>query len=294
MKITSSLFEQLKSSLQISKPDSSYREMLKFEPGKSYQVRLLIDPNDPKDTFFHHYFHGWTSVKTGKYTTALCPSTFGERCPIDDYVIKTYRSGTEEEKKTLSEIKRKENWFVNVYVISDPTNPENEGKVKILKYGRELNKVISEAIEGEDAGEFGAKVFDLSGGCTLRIKCENRGGMGKSRIGITYSASKFLSPSDIEVNEEEVFDQLHNLKGIFKPSTPDGMQQMLDEHWWNKGEDAEESPVAPNEDEEKEVVTPKSKISKKVQEDDEEEPAPKKEMKVNSKVQALIDSIDLD
>lgn len=296
MKVTASLFDQLKASLNTASSGGGerFKDILKFEQGKTYQVRLLFNFNNPKETFFHHYFHGWTSVKTGKYVTGLCPSTFGESCPIDEYVIKTYRTGTESEKKTLSDIKRKENWYVNVYVISDPTNPENEGQVKIMKYGKELNAIIMSAIEGDDAEEFGPKVFDLKNGCSLRVKCETRSnkGPGASRNFITYAASKFLSPSTIEVDEEEVASKLHNLTNILKKTSYKEMQTLIDEHWFCKSETEETT----------EDSTPAAKpsVNKNV-------PAPVEELDVfkgveeatttspsKSKIQDLIDSIGLD
>lgn len=39
----------------------------------------------------------------------------------------------------------KESWYYNVYVVNDPVNPENNGKVKILQAGRQLQNIIEEA-----------------------------------------------------------------------------------------------------------------------------------------------------
>lgn len=237
------MFEQIKESLSSDKKDSSsgnglYKEILKFSAGNTYQVRLLPNPTSPKDSIFRYYNHGWTSNATGKYVTALCPTTFGEQCPIDTYYLKTYRNGTEAEKESAKVLSRKENWMVNVYVISDPENPENEGKVKILRYGKELAKIIDSALEGDDAAEFGVeKVFDVVEGSTLRIKCESRvaGGRGGKQM-VTYASSKFLSPSKLDIVDEQVdriFESIHDLKSVNKQTTGSEMQKLLDEHFFN-------------------------------------------------------------
>lgn len=236
---TKSMFEAIKQSLSTEKGQGGnglYKEILKFTPGNTYQVRLVPNPNSPKETIFHYYNHAWTSNSTGKFVTALCPSTFGESCPIDAYYLKTYRTGTESEKSSAAMLSRKEGWMVNVYVVSDPSNPENEGKVKILRYGKELAKIVQSAIEGDDADEFGVeKIFDVTSGSTLRIKCESRTGQrgGKTQY-VTYASSKFLSPSTLEnVDVEEIFGAVHDLKAVNKQTTPAEMQRLLDEHYFN-------------------------------------------------------------
>jgi hypothetical protein len=170
--------------------------------------------------------------------TALCPTTFGDTCPIDAYYLKTYRTGTESEKEAARALSRKESWMVNVYVISDPETPENEGKVKILRYGKELAKIIESALEGDDAAEFGVeKVFDIVNGSTLRIKCESRTGAGRgNKQMVTYASSKFLSPSGLELEDsdvEKIYESVHDLKAVNKQTTPAEMQRLLDEHFFN-------------------------------------------------------------
>ena len=236
---TKSMFEAIKQSLSSGEKEKGgnglYKEILKFTPGNTYQVRLLPNPTSPKETIFHYYNHGWNSVATGKFVTALCPTTFGETCPIDAYYLKTYRTGTESEKETAKVLSRKEGWMVNVLVISDPENSENEGKVKILRYGKEMAKIIESALEGDDSDEFGVeKVFDVENGSTLRIKCENRTGArgGKAQY-VTYASSKFLSPSPIEVDVDTVLGSIHDLKAVNKQTTASEMQRLLDEHFFN-------------------------------------------------------------
>jgi len=126
--------------------------------------------------------------------------------------------------------------MVNAYVITDPTNPENEGKVKVIRYGKELAKIITSAIDGDDAAEFGAeKIFDVANGSTLRIKCEARTGAGASRTFVTYASSKFVSPSKLEVSEEKnksIHDEVHDLEKFNKTKTTTELQRALDQHFF--------------------------------------------------------------
>jgi hypothetical protein len=235
MTFTKNMFNEIKESLS-NKKESSYREIMKFEPGKQYVVRLIPNVLDPKRTMFHYYHHSWNSLCTGQFVTTLCPSTYGEQCPIDQYVLKTYNTGTSEEKAKIKPITRKENWFVNAYVISDPTNPENEGKVKVIRYGKELAKIINSAIDGDDADEFGVKIFDVAEGCSLKIKSESRANGPGARSFVTYTASKFTSPSKLDGMDAKKVDALYEsiieLDKIIKPKTYAELQRMMDQHFF--------------------------------------------------------------
>lgn len=226
---TSSMFESIKSALSTDSQSSQdgWKNIMKLQKGQMYTVRLLPNVKDPSKTFFHYYSHAWESFTTGQFINLLSPTTFGDRDPIAEYRYKVMRQGTPEEKQKGEGLKRREQWMVNVHVVDDPTNPDNEGKVKILRYGRQLNKIIMDAIEGDDADQFGMRVFDPSEqGCNLRIKVEDQGGYP------TYVASKFLMPSELSgFDQEEAYESLHDLESVQQLKSYDELQQMLDEHY---------------------------------------------------------------
>ncbi len=234
-----SMFDKIRESLKNEKKggNSSFRDIMKFEQGKTYLIRIIPNLKNPELTFFHYYSHGWNSLSTGQYVSALCPFTYGESCPIDAERYKIWRNGTEDEKETAKNLKRKENWLMNVYVISDPSNPENEGKVKMVRYGKQLHQIIDSAINGDDADEFGAKIFDLSeNGCTLRVKVESNS-EGK-RSWATYVASRFLSPSAIPGMTEEKMDEVYNsvfdLEKLEDRKSTEQLQELIDVHYYVK------------------------------------------------------------
>lgn len=239
-KFNTSMFESIRDSLMKKTTSSSFQDFLKLEIGKTYVVRLLPNIANLERSFYHYFNHMWTSLATNQLTSVLCPSTYGERCPIDEYRFKIYRSGSEAEKEQSKILRRNENWLVNVYVVSDPTNPDNEGKIKILRYGKQLNKVINDAISGDDAEFVGERAFDLSkDGCSLRIKVDkNEGGYA------SYVSSKFLPAgpisgvSDNEARTDEIYDNIKALDTIFESKTYEEVQHMLDTHYFCKVTDS--------------------------------------------------------
>ena len=227
---TKSMFASIKDALSKEGSSNKTADILRTKPGNSYEVRFLPDIEDPANTFYHYYSHGWTSYSTGQYVTAVSPTTWGDRDPIAEHRLKIYRGGSVEEKAKSEAIYRRENWLVNVYVVNDPADPENNDTVKILRFGKQLHKIIMEGITGEDSDQFGEKIFDLSDkGCTFRIRCDKQGDFP------TYVSSKFLFPSEIpgldDSRIKEVYSGGHNLKETFRTKTYEELKAMLDEHF---------------------------------------------------------------
>jgi len=271
-KYTNNLFESIKEALnkKTNTENSSYKDILKLEMGNTYVVRLIPNLENPERTMYHYFSHLWKSVITNQIVSTLCPTTYGERCPIDEYRSKVYQSKNDEAIEQTRPIKRNENWLANVYVVKDPTNPDNQGQVKILRFGKQLYKVISNAISGDDADEFGAKIFDLSeNGCNLRIKVEeNEGGYP------TYVSSKFMSPSPLEgvQDVEEIYSATKNLETLQEHKSYEEIEKLLKVHFL--GEEVESTPANNNygDEEEDDYVAPVVKkevaVSSEVESDD--------------------------
>ena len=232
-----SMFQSIKDALASSesKGSATFNEIMQTKVGNTFTVRLLPFAKDPSKTFFHYYNHGWNSFATGQYVQTLSPQTFGERDPIAEERFKVLRTGSEEEKEKMQAIRRLEKWLVNVYVIDDPVNPDNNGKVKILRYGKQLQKIITEAIEGEDAEEFGPRIFDLGEeGVNFKIKVEQQGDFP------TYVSSRFTTAGKIDVSEDkqkEIYDSAFNLTEVFTQKSYDELKDMLNEHYYCKTEE---------------------------------------------------------
>lgn len=241
-KFTPSMFESIKNALQKnSQQTSSYKDIIKMEPGNSYVVRLLPNVKDPSKTFFHYYSVGWTSFATGQYISYLSPATFGERDPVLEAKYRILRNDNESEelKKKASSVLRSEKWLVNAYVVKDPKTPENEGKIMIVRYGKQLHKIIMDAIEGEGSEDFGPRIFDLtSNGCNFIIKVEKQGDYP------TYVSSKFSMPKAIDSLEDSKIDSTYNnaidLTSVLPVKSFDEIQSLLAEHFYCTSEVEEE------------------------------------------------------
>jgi hypothetical protein len=269
-KYTSSLFDSLKESLSTkSNTESSFKDFIKCEPDKTYVVRLLPNLQDSEKTRFHYWQHIFDSCVTGKKISVLCPNTYGEKCPIDEYRSKVWASKNEKSIEQAKPLRKTEKWLYSAYVISDPTNPENNGKVKILNAGVQLQKIIQSAIDGDDADEFGFKIFDLSeNGCNLRIKVEkNDGGYP------TYVSSRFMSSSKIDsiTDPDSVYDSVKDLFSIFTRKTYAEIKSLLDVHFFGLEEEKAKTNDIEIEEEDDDAYESKSSVSSSVTSEEDEE-----------------------
>jgi hypothetical protein len=230
------MFDKIRTTLSKSSDqsgNSKYRDILKLQVGNVYTVRFVPDINNPEKTFYRYITHSWESFSTGNFISNVSPQTWGKRDPIAEVKFSLSKHGTPEEQERAGKILRRENWLANVYVVNDPTNPDNNGQVKLLRYGRQLHKIILAAVEGEDSDEFGAKVFDLSeNGCNLKIKVERQGDFP------TYVSSRFAGASKIKGMTDdgvtEVYDGITDLESVFPAKDYDDLKQVLNEHFYCK------------------------------------------------------------
>jgi len=268
---TTSMFESIKGALTKNNEatSSKFKDILKTEAGNTYTVRLLPNVKDPAKTFFHYYSYGWNSFATGQLITAVSPTTWNQRDPIAEERYRVLRNGTEKEKGKALAIKRRENWLVNCYVVNDPVNSDNNGKIKVIRFGRQLHKIIMDAIEGEEAAELGARIFDLSAkGCNLRIKVEKQGDYP------TYVSSKFSTPKEIEGLDEADFNKIYNsafdLETYVTVKSYDELKTILDEHYHGTKDVEETETVQETSAPKPTVEVVAKKATKKATEDDDD------------------------
>ena len=225
---TTSMFDSIKESLSKA-PSSGFKDVLKFKPGTSCELRLLPNVKKPAETFYHYYSYGWESFATGQYINVVSPQSVGERCPVSEARYQMRQRGSAEDQEKSSKVLRREQWLVNTYVINHSEESENNDSVKILRYGKQLHKIITDTIEGEDADQFGVKVFDLSeNGCSFRVRCDKQGDFP------TYVASKFLIPAAVpgltDADHQKIYDQVLPLDSVFPVKSYDEIQEIVDEH----------------------------------------------------------------
>lgn len=181
--------------------------------GNTIVGRFLPNFKDTDHHIFDYGHHGWVPKGSGPDTVQdfyLCLSTFGEKCPVCTRSIKLWKSNDPIQKQLSIPIRRRENHLANFYVISDAKHPENNGKIKILRFGKQIQSKLDMALKGDDKEIFGNKIWRLDEqGCNFRIKCDQNSD-STDKAWATYVNSSFLPPSKIEGMTKEKISEILN------------------------------------------------------------------------------------
>lgn len=172
-------------------------------------VRFLPAPAGEDMPYVTLYTHEFKDPNTGRWYIENSLSTIGKPDPVGNYNRDLWKTGIESNKEICRRQKRKTYYFANVLVIKDSINPENEGKVKIFKFGRWMYKFIEDKLIPQFEGEQSVPVFDLWKGASFRIRI---GMKGEHR---NYDRSEWDQPSQLFASDdkmEEVWLQAHSLK----------------------------------------------------------------------------------
>jgi hypothetical protein len=121
-----------------------------------------------------------------------------------------WNSGIEANKDIVRKQKRRLSYIANIYVVSDPAHPENDGTVRLFKFGKKIFDKISEAMNPEFADETPVNPFDFWDGANFKLKIRNVEGYRN------YDKSEFAEPSALFDGDddklESIYKQEHSLK----------------------------------------------------------------------------------
>jgi len=124
--------------------------------GKSvYRVRPLPDMTSGGEAWVKRFQHGF-QAPSGSWFIENCPTTMGNKCPVEDYLNKQnlFNNGDPKDKNFASKVYKKKNYFMNILVIKDDrSDGENEGKVFIWRFGQKIYEKISSALFPEPGME---------------------------------------------------------------------------------------------------------------------------------------------
>ena len=180
-------------------------------------IRFLPTVSDDDVPFIKIYNHGF---KIGsKWFIENCPTTIGEDCPVCTSNNTYWDEGSQASKDIARGRKRRLGYISNILVVSDPKNPDNEGKVLLFKYGQKIFDKIVDAMQPEqEEGEEPIdpmNAFDLDLGADFKLKIR------EVEKFPNYDKSSFAKPSKVD-NADAIMTELHDLnkfnnKSEFKP-----------------------------------------------------------------------------
>ena len=143
--------------------------------GNGYAViRFLPAPEGEDLPFVKLYSHAFQGP--GGWFIENSLTTLGQKDPVSEYNSLLWNNGTDAGKETARKQKRKLTYVSNIYVVKDPANPENEGKVFLYKYGKKIFDKLTAAMQPEFEDEEAIDPFDFWQGANFKLKAKNVAG----------------------------------------------------------------------------------------------------------------------
>ena len=174
------------------------------------KATIRFIPSSDEQYYISKYHHNFFNKDTGKWFIQTCPTSYhGDRawdsCPVCQERSRLYNLGDDASKTLSNNIKRKTDYIANIYVVNDPGNPDNNGKVFLFKLGGRIKGKIDNLIKGE-YGDDPVDPFDFWDGKDFIVKSKK----GENDM-VTYDDSTFTESncfSDMSDKEIETIYEL--------------------------------------------------------------------------------------
>ena len=208
LKTSSSGFDKLTKALEEnlnpedSKKQNKYQDERLWKPeldktGNGYAVLRFLPATSGEDMpwvrLWSHAFQG-----PGGWYIENSLTTLGHKNPVSEENTRLWNTGVESDKGIARNRKRKLSYYSNVLIVSDPAHPENEGQVKLFKFGKKIFDKITEAMQPEFDDETPINPFDFWKGANFKLKIRKVDGFWN------YDKSEFEGVSAIADNDDSI------------------------------------------------------------------------------------------
>ena len=235
--------------------DDNYWKPELDKSGNGYAVvRFLPTPTDEEMPWVSYFDHGFQGP--GGWYIEKSLTTIGKKDPVSDYNTSLWNTGIEANREQARKQKRRLHYVSNIYVVSDPKNPDNEGKVFMYRYGKKIFEMLKEAISPAFEDESAINPFDLRDeGANFKIKIRKVDGYwnyDKSEFDAqaslfddeaqlntinssTHSLTEIISHEQFKGYDElkEKLDRVLGLSGGVANSTAESVAEDMEEVPWS-------------------------------------------------------------
>ena len=217
-------------------------------------IRFLPAPEGCDLPWVQVWSHAFQS--NGKWLIDNCLTTLGQNCPVCEANRELWNTGSKDNQNIVRDRKRKLSYYSNIYVVKDPANPDNEGRVFLYKFGKKIFDKIMASMQPEFDDEEPINPFDFWKGANFKLKLVKKDGYWN------YDKSEFAPSSALLEDDDEletIYKSLNNLNDFIAPSefkSYEDLKKRLDYTLGLKGTPKYQDPETIGEEEEVEVSRP--------------------------------------
>ena len=183
--------------------------------GNGYAVLRFLPATEGAELPWVRYWDHGFKGPTGLWYIENSLTSIGQTDPVGELNSRLWNTGNDSDKEKARAQKRRLHYVTNVLVLQDPSNPANEGKVFLYKFGKKIFDKIMDSMQPEFADEDPVNPFDFWEGADFKLKIRNVEGYRN------YDKSEFAGVSSLydadESRLESVYNQLHDLSEFTDP-----------------------------------------------------------------------------
>ena len=183
--------------------------------GNGYAVLRFLPAAEGQELPWVRYWDHGFKGPTGLWYIENSLTSIGQPDPVGELNSRLWNSGIESDKEKARTQKRRLHYVTNVLVLQDPSNPVNEGKVFIYKFGKKIFDKIMDLMQPSFQDEQPVNPFDFWEGADFKLKIRNVEGYRN------YDKSEFASASALYESDESrleaVYNQLYDLGEFTDP-----------------------------------------------------------------------------
>jgi hypothetical protein len=141
-------------------------------------------------------------------------TTLNQKDPVSEENTRLWNTGVDSDKEIARKRKRKLSYYANILIVSDPKHPENEGQVKLFKFGKKIFDKITEAMQPAFEDEAAINPFDFWKGANFKLKIRKVDGYWN------YDKSEFETPTVVASDDnaiKEIWAKQYALKPFLAP-----------------------------------------------------------------------------
>jgi len=182
--------------------------------GNGYAVIRFLPAAEGEDLPWVKYWDHGFKGPTGQWYIENSLTSIGQDDPVGEMNSVLWNSGVEADKKIARERKRRLHYVSNIMVVEDPSNPANNGKVFLFKFGKKIFDKLMDVMQPEFADEQPVNPYDFWEGANFKLKIRNVEGYRN------YDKSEFAAPSALSSDDEElegIYNRLYKLQEFLDP-----------------------------------------------------------------------------
>ena len=195
--------------------DDRFWKPTRDKAGNGYAVVRFLPAKEGEDLPWVRYWDHGFKGPTGLWYIENSLTSIGQDDPVSESNSVLWNSGRDEDKALARERKRRLHYITNVLVVSDPENPQNEGKVFLYQFGKKIFDKIMDVMQPQFADEQPVNPYDFWEGADFKIKIRKVEGW------VNYDKSEFSKPAALFEGDEarltEVYEKLYSLQDFLKP-----------------------------------------------------------------------------